>query len=932
MKSTRTLDRWRGGARHLAFAALTVFAASAAFAQQNDSSSNGDTVKLDKFVVTGSYIPAAADERNALPVQVVDTKSIELTGVTKSALDLLRKAVPQIVGGLNIGVENGNIAGNSTNGGSQVALRNTSTLVLIDGQRAAFDPVSGTGGYQFVDLNIIPVSAVDRIEVLTDGASAIYGSDAVSGVVNIILKKNFQGGEVGGSYGFEKADRTGAMYRERSAHVMFGANTDRTNVTVSAEWSKSDPLYERDYSYTSPVLGLTVTYAGVVNDAAGNFYKLNPNLTEAPATPQRSLADLVAAGVYIPTSIDDVANGFDLSTRPTFLGALDKQVATFSSTHKITDSLSVGTSLLYAKTSNKYNLNPQPLFLTINNPSDPTSFNLPGIPITDAKAQVRNRFLNAGNRDYVTDTDSLRGTVQVDGKINADWNWSADALYNTSTQFATYSNQVLNSALVAGIQTGLINFTAINQDLNKLAQAGVLGNAQVIGKSQIIAYDARVNGRLFDLPAGPVYIAAGVGYRKEASSITADKNSVNNPVTGTSAWNFGVSVDPFDASRNVKSMFLEAKIPVTSPENHIPGLYTVSLDGAIRHEIYSDTDDPTVPKVSLRWLPFNDEFALRSTYSKSFSAPILFSLFGPTGSGATPQLGGLTAYDGSGNAIGNFPNVQGAQQSGANPNLRPSKSKNYTVGFIYSPKRFKGFSVSVDYYNIKETDIVGTLATTSTMIQDVEQFGPASIFAPYIHLGNFGQLGGTLVTAPGQLHVNPANVFVDQFSANVASQNQDGMDIGVKYGLDTGYGRFDFSTTWAYLHKFQLQSSPGQPYTEYVGNNGFGTLPKYRSYTTLSWQKGAYSANLANTFIDSVQSFNDPTFHVGSYSSVDILGSMDAGKVFQGLRGLNVTVGINNLFNRFPPTDANDFSDPPADTSIYSSIGRFYYVNFAYRF
>ncbi|HVZ66176.1 MAG TPA: TonB-dependent receptor [Lacunisphaera sp.] len=912
---------------------LSLIAAQAAFGQSADDTGKKDEpMKLDKFVVTGSYIPAAADEANALPVQVIDTKSIEMTGVTKSALDLLRKAVPQIVGGNNIGVENGNIAGNSTNGGSQVALRNTSTLVLIDGQRAAFDPVSGTGGYQFVDLNIIPVSAVERIEVLTDGASAIYGSDAVSGVVNIILKKNFQGGEIGGSYGFEKASRTGAMYRERSGHVMFGANSDKTNITVSAEWSRSDPLYERDYNYTSPTVGLTVSYAGVVNDASGNFYKLNPSLTEAPATPQRSLADLVAAGVYIPTSIDDVANAFDLSTRPTFLGALDKQVATFSLEHHINDNLKVSSSFLYAKTSNKYNLNPQPLFLTINNPSDPTSFNLPGIPITDAKAQIRNRFMNAGNRDYINDTDTLRGTIQLDGKINSDWNWSADALYNTADQHAVSTNQILNSALVAGIQSGLINFTAINQDLGNLATAGVLGDAQVISKSKIIAYDARLNGRLFDLPTGPVYIAAGVGYRKETSSVTADKNSVNNPVTGTSAWNFGVSVDPFAAQRNIKSMFLEAKVPVTSPENHIPGLYTVSLDGAIRHEIYSDTDDPTVPKISLRWLPFDDQFAIRSTFSKSFSAPILYSLFGPTSSGATPSLGGLTAYDGSGNAIGAFPNVQGQQQSGSNPTLKPSKSKNYTVGFIYSPRKFKGLSFSVDYYNIHETDIVGSLASTSTMIQDVEQFGPASQYAPYIHLGNFGQLGGTNVTAPGQLHINPANVYVDQFNANVASQNQDGMDITLKYGFDSHVGRFDLTSTWVYLRSFRIQPSAGQPFDEYVGFNGYGTLPKYREYTTLSWQSGAYSANIANTFIDSVTSAGDPTYKVGSYSTVDILGSMDVGRVFAPLHGLNVTLGINNVFNRFPPVDPNEFSDPPADTSIYSSIGRFYYAQFNYKF
>lgn len=896
------------------------------------STSTDKAQVLDKFVVTGSYIPAAADERFAMPVQILDLGSIQKTGISIGTLEVLRKAVPQIVGGENIGIENGNIAGNSTNGGSKVALRNTQTLVLIDGQRAAFDPVSGTGGYQFVDLNMIPVSAIERIEVLTDGASAIYGSDAVSGVVNIILKKNYQGAEIGGSFGFHRSDKNQTMYRERNMHLLAGAGEGKTNITVDVEWAKSDPLYERDYNYTSPNVGLTVSYAGVVNDADGNFYRLNPSLKEAPATPQRSLAQLVAAGVYIPTSIDDIANAFDLSTRPTFLSSLEKQIATVELSHDISENLTLKGSFLYAKTNTLYVLNPQPLFLTINDPTDPTTFNLPGIPITDQEAQVRNRFMSAGNREYPTDNNTRRATVELDGKINENWNFTLDALYNVADSTAKSTNQILSSALVSGIQTGLINFTAINQDTDKLKQAGVLGDAIMLGTGKIVAYDARVNGHLLDIPSGSVDIAAGVGFRKETTIVTADKNSINNPATGTSAWNFGVSIDPFNAERNIETGFVEAKIPITGPQNHLPGLYTMTVDAAIRREVYSDTDDPTVPKVSLRWLPIDDQFALRGTYSKSFSAPILFSLFGPTSSGATPQLGGLTAYNSSGVATGPFPNVQGQQQSGANPNLKPSKSKNYTLGFIYSPKGVKGLSLSVDYYHIHETDIVGSLATTSTMIQDVEKLGPSSQYAQYIHLGNFGQLGGTSVTAPGQLHINPANVYVDQFNANVASQIQDGVDIKLKYGLDTRIGRLDLDSTWVYLHSFRIQPSKGQPFDQYVGNNGYGTLPKYREYTTLSWENGPYSATLGNTFIHGVQSWGDPTYHVASYTTFDVSGSVDLGAIFPRARGLNVSLGVNNVFNRYPPVDPNQFSDPPADTSIYSAIGRFYYADFTYKF
>ena len=159
--------------RRLASAALSVLAASAAFAQQ--ATGNDETVKLEKFVVTGSYIPAAADEALALPVQIVNAKEIAQTGATKSVLDVLRKAVPQIIGGNNIGVENGNVAGNSTQGGSSIALRNTATLVLIDGQRVAFDPVSGVGSKA-----ILVLSAAVALLFVVAASPVITAADAAA--------------------------------------------------------------------------------------------------------------------------------------------------------------------------------------------------------------------------------------------------------------------------------------------------------------------------------------------------------------------------------------------------------------------------------------------------------------------------------------------------------------------------------------------------------------------------------------------------------------------------------------------------------------------------------------------------------------------------------------------------------------------------------
>jgi len=232
-------------------AGLSLFAASAAFAQTPPPADKKDeTVKLEKFVVTGSSIPATLDEQKALPVQIIDAAAIEISGVNTNVLDVLRKTVPQIQGGNNIGVENANISGGANGGASNVALRNVDTLVLFNGKRMAANAGAAGGGVTGVDLNLIPLSAVDQIEVLTDGASALYGSDAVSGVVNIILKKDYRGAEFSSHYSSAKKDN-GGQWTQKSFGMIVGTGNDKTNLMLTAEWSRQDPLWARDMTYAN---------------------------------------------------------------------------------------------------------------------------------------------------------------------------------------------------------------------------------------------------------------------------------------------------------------------------------------------------------------------------------------------------------------------------------------------------------------------------------------------------------------------------------------------------------------------------------------------------------------------------------------------------------------------------------------------------------
>ena len=276
----------------LAGTGLSLALAASAQSAATASTDENDTLKLERFVVTGTNLPSAG-ETPVTPISLLTPEIIEHSGVTNDLLQVIRKTAPQFTGNANLGGDNGNIGSGSTNGGSQLSLRNLPTLVLVNGRRMTAAPVGATGGYVFVDVNAIPVSAIDRVEILTDGASAIYGTDAVSGVVNIILKSDFQGVELGGRYGFSNHD--GRTYEERSAYGVAGGQigTNGPKITASFEGVKTDPLYNYERPFATPVYG-TTNFAGVVQlgafDADGNFvgnskayYYLDPSLNSPKA-------------------------------------------------------------------------------------------------------------------------------------------------------------------------------------------------------------------------------------------------------------------------------------------------------------------------------------------------------------------------------------------------------------------------------------------------------------------------------------------------------------------------------------------------------------------------------------------------------------------------------------------------------------------------
>jgi iron complex outermembrane receptor protein len=899
---------------------LSLIAASAAFSQTSATTSgtpSADVVKLEKLVVTGSFIPATLDEQKALPVQIIDAAAIEISGVNTNVLDVLRKTVPQIQGANNIGVENANIAGGSNGGASNVALRNVDTLVLFNGKRMSANPGAAGGGVTGVDLNLIPLSAVDRIEVLTDGASALYGSDAVSGVVNIILKKDYRGAEVSSHYSSAKKDN-GGNYTQKSIGLVVGTGSDKTNIMFTAEWSTQDPLWARDMTYSNNPIN-TATLPGMIGPVSGQYYRLNTSLNTVPdANKGQTLAQMVAAGVYVA-----VPGPYSQADRSTILSAVDKRIASVNVNHIINDKVTFTSDFIYAQTETQYQLNPQPVSLSTTTliSRGVTTLNTTGIT-------VRNRYIGGANRIYDNTSDAYRWTAGFEGKVNDYFNWNVSANYSLSKQIAIGYNQILDSALQSSITSGLFDIFAYNQNATNVAKAGIFGNSMAYYKSGFYSYNAAANGKIFDLPAGALQYAAGVEFRKETLVATADLNSLIPPGGTTSLWNNGTSLAPFDGGRSAKSEYLELKVPVVKD---LPGLYLVTLDGAVRHEAYSDGNKTTVPKVSLAWLPFKDELRIRATYGKSFSEPSLYNLYGPQSTGFTSSLNAIRAYTTAGVATGGFIGLQGHQSGGSNPLLTPSHAKSYTVGFVYSPKWAKGLDITVDYFNIDQTDLVGTLASGLTIIQSVEQFGPASQYAPYVALNAFpGQAGAVAITSPGQLHPDPDKIYVLTGLANIGSQSQHGFDVNISYELPwKQYGRFHVNSNWAILQSFLNNSD------EYAGNDLYGSLPKFRAYTTVDWSYRGYGATLGYTRINTVDadpaSFGGSGLDVGPYNTFDLQFRYDLGTASSQLKGLTVGIGCNNLTNQAPPQSPN-YSSPPFDNGTFGYFGRMLYADLKFKF
>jgi iron complex outermembrane receptor protein len=986
MKTYIPADLGRGLAVATIASALSFFSppARAQTAPQREE----ETVKLEKFVVTGSFIPVAADAI-ASPVTLINADDIERTGIMTNAQEVLKKAVPQFQGSANIGSDNANIASGSTGGGSQASLRNLTTLTLINGRRAANSPIAGTGGFQFVDLNIIPLAAIASIEVLLDGASATYGSDATSGVVNIKTRANYHGTELGGFY--EWSDN-GGKWANRGGSFVLGTGSGKTNVTVAGGWNKQDPLWQFERSQSSPIFG-TPTFAGVIAFNAMNagaipaqYFVLNPGLTAPPVAGTKPVVNAasfpmtpgsapVAPGgrpyfgnvgsnaVYwgklvngniVGFGANELAGAasaeagqvaFDLSRYVTIQQRREARGAIATFDHQLTEHITFFGDVINSKIDTFSQINAQPVGTTpdfnVNGSHPDNPFNT-----GTATVRVRNRFVT-NPREYYYNTTFSRAVGGFRGDLSD--RLSFETAVNLNRSELAYRNPGVIDAVgllrAAGIDPA--GASATDHPINMFSRGNTpaaVQEARFVGtgyndfKSGLRSWDGRLLYQAWAMGGGDVSIVVGGEYRKESLSGTADANSIPD-ANGNIGWTGATSVNPFSAARDVQAAFAEILLPVIGPAQNNPFAHTLEFDLAVRHEKYSDTDDPTVPKITFRWLPFNDEFAVRGTYGESFNAPTLYNLFGPVTIGFTPSLTllpfGLPDIPANYQAGG-----QGQWSTSSNPGLKPAESTSYTFGVVYSPKRFKGFSTELTYWRIAEENIVGLL-NPNDILQDVENNGANSIYVrggPNYAGGNYDVRvdgfggSGLPITGPGQVVNNIDSVYLSQSLINIGEQTAHGLDWLMKYKWDhPSLGLFDISLNTAYWLGYEID---GTEYANAATVTG-GTIPRWRSYLAVGYRRGNWDATLGISHIPKVPAPEEQSGITAAeaYTTGDVSIGYTFGRDWlKLLDGLRVSVGVKNAWNEEPPLLPQTFSNNAYDNATYDAIGRTFVITADFKF
>ena len=843
------------------------------------------TTQLERVEVTGTAV-RRVDAETAVPVTILRSEQLRKEGVNTTEELLTRIVASQSTQSSSQSV------GSGTGGASFADLRgigSNKTLILLNGRRLANNAIDASA----VDLNTIPFAAIDRVEILRDGASALYGTDAIGGVINFITKKSITEGQVSASFD-SPTHSGGGESRSFDGSWGFGdLDNDNFNVFGVFNYDKQNNLSAADRSFTKdyePGRGL--------NSTSGTTYPANYGQNGNYTNP------LATAGCNGPNQINPGTGTCRFSTRNYIDAVPETEKTSFfgKASTKWAEDQTASVDYFWARNDNTTTIAPAPLTDISVNPG--TAF-YPGNGITPLTpgftldptqpVDVNWRESAAGARIQKDQNTSQRLQLTFDGNVGG-WDYNIGTSYNENKVISSLRGGYLNDDLVTeGIANGILNpFGEQTQEgINFINNAGVHGDYQT-AVGRVKAIDGRISREIGDwFGAGPVGLALGGEFRKE------EFHSDVEPFAGL-VDSLGVDPDSsVSGDRNVKAQYAEINVPV---------LESLELGAAIRHDKYSDVGSTTNPKYSFRFQPIR-ELVVRGAYSEGFRAPSLYELYNPNYTtftsgfyddprlcpGGTPVAGANPGRDCS---------QQFRNRTGGNEDLSPEKARNVTLGFVYQPVR--NLSVGLDFYWIKISD-------------QIAEFPESSVF------DNPDSYADRYIRNPdGSLQ------YIQTGLANLGKVKTSGVDVTLDYRFPaTAYGNFGLSMQGTYVDRYDYQETINGAYFDNVGDfQGIGVISRWKHSLTGSWSKGPYRASLTNRFQTGYRDY-DPETHnrVSSYSVWDL----SAGYTWS--KSLDIDVGVKNLFDRDPPFSNQAYTFQSGYDPRYTDpLGRTLFTRATYHF
>lgn len=844
-----------------------------------------------KLTIVGSHIKRT-DNEGPSPVASMDAEEIAASGVT----DLIGLFTKLPISGQGTFSTQGNSSDDTANGGSSVSLRGLgadSTLILINGRRVTVSPFAKAIDTAFVDINNIPISAIARVDILKDGASATYGSDAIAGVINIVLKDDFDGVQLSGKVG-TTADGGGD---EKNVSLLVGNVSEKSSHTFIMDYyNREETLYaDRSYSRSANQTALRPNDPDAVDfrSSAGI-----PGTIALRSNPGERVPDTFGNDVCPAADIVGTLCRYDYAPYMTMVPSTERFSFNYIGKFEISDNVTAFTELngQNAKSVVRGAASPSfnELFMDGDNPNHPFA-NDPSHPFFQQDLTMRRRTVDIGNREKRVESDYYRAIAGLEGSVG-DWDWETALSFIKNKSVERGVDGFPNSRRTQeAIDSGLWNPFEPSSNTQE-ALDFIETQTTRVGKSTVKSFDAKMSGPVAEMEHGDLMMAVGVEARSEAISDAPDDQFKRGEVFGTEATQA-------TGSRKNKSVFTEFAIPLTE---------TFEAQVAVRFEDYNDFGSTTNPKLAFRWAP-SENMIVRGSYGTAFRAPSLHQL----GLGRTDESPSLIDTPRC-QAAGDCDPKETTVVFSGNPNLKPEESSSYNFGLIY--QFTDNFSFSVDYYNYEIENII---LSDSQFLLNTQGTNAAIV----------ERLPSTVPGVPGEI----VRMY-DQFR-NIGDLNTSGLDFDIQYDLETDMGQFKFSYILNYVLNYEDLRTAATTNPNNTGPiNTFSTKrvfkkegdfeqPEIRWTFATEWSADDMSVNSAINYIGE---FNGDAGNGFGDKTVDAMVTVDAAFNYTGIENTTLTIGATNLFNEEPPFSHHDFMG--FVNSTHSGQGRFLYLKASYNF